>query len=157
MDTTVKITGDEHGNVITQSTNNPEYGYVRVEQVRILHDDNGFLRKRVVSALIQGTMDTLKEVNYRNGQELPGRIVTIESLNPFNKKDPSKHVKQAGNTGVVCKLKGQPIYRKTLYTLISNVDDELIKHDNTEEIKAANLLKDKKPSALNILASDEFK
>ena len=156
MEKTV-VTGDELGNVITQSVNNPEYGYVRVEQVRTMFDENSFLRRRKLSALIQGTMEDLKEANYQINQELPGRIVIIESTKAPNKKDETKNLKYAGNTGVICKLKGQPIYRKTIYTIISNVTDELVKHDNSDEIKAANLLKDKKPSALNISASDEFK
>ena len=156
MEKTV-ITGDELGNVITQSVNNPEYGYVRVEQVKTMFDENSFLRRKKLSALIQGTMEDLKAANYQINQELPGRIVIIESTKAPNKKDETKNLKYAGNTGVICKLKGQPIYRKTIYTIISNVTDELVKHDNSDEIKAANLLKDKKPSALNISASDEFK
>ena len=156
MEKTV-VTGDELGNVITQSVNNPEYGYVRVEQVRTMFDENSFLRRKKLSALIQGTMEDLKEANYQINQELPGRIVIIESTKAPNKKDETKNLKYAGNTGVICKLKGQPIYRKNIYTIISNVTDELVKHDNSDEIKAANLLKDKKPSALNISASDEFK
>ena len=156
MESSVKVTGDELGNVIQQSVNNPEYGYVRVEQVRTMFDDNSFLRRRVVSALIQGTMEDLKQVAYYAGQELPGKIAIIESLVPSNKKDVTKNLKQAGNTGVICKSNGQPIYRKTIYTIITNVTDELVKHDNTEEIKAANSLSKIKVSALNPSASDEF-
>jgi hypothetical protein len=156
MESKVKVTGDELGNVIHQSVNNPEYGYVRVEQVRSMYDDNGFLRRRLVSALIQGSMEDLKQEGYRLGQDLPGKIVIIESLNPTNKKDHTKNIKTAGNTGVVCKVGNQPIYRRTLYTIISNLSDELVKHDNTEEIKAANGLSKIKISAINPSASSEF-
>ena len=156
MESKVKVTGDELGNVIHQSVNNPEYGYVRVEQVRSMYDDNSFLRRRVVSALIQGFMDDLKQEGYYLGQELPGKIAIIESLNPSNKKDHTKNLKTAGNTGVVCKSNGQPIYRKTIYTIITNVTDELVKHDNTEEIKAANSLSNIKLAAIRPSASDEF-
>lgn len=156
MESKVKVTGDELGNVIYQSVNNPDYGYVRVEQVRTMFDDNSFLRRRVVSALIQGTMEDLKATGYYAGQELPGKIAIIESVVPSNKKDLTKNLKVAGNTGVVCKLNGQPIYRKTIYTIITNVTDELVKHDNTEEIKAANGTSKIKVSALNPSASDEF-
>jgi len=156
MESKVKITGDELGNVIHQSVNNPEYGYVRVEQVRSMYDDNGFLRRRVVSALIQGSMEDLKQEGYYLGQELPGKIVIIESLNPTNKKDHTKNIKTAGNTGVVCKVNGKPIYRKTIYTIISNLTDELVKHDNVDEIKAANNVSNVKLSAIHPAASSEF-
>jgi hypothetical protein len=156
MESKVKVTGDELGNVIHQSVNNPEYGYVRVEQVRSLYED-GFLRRKLISALIVGTMEDLKEEGYYVGQDLPGKIVIIESLNPSNKKDHTKNIKIAGNSGVVCKVGNQPIYRRTLYTIINNLSDELVKHDNTEEIKAANGTNKIKVSALNPSASDEFK
>ena len=156
MESKTKVTGDELGNVITQSVNNPDYGYVRVEQVRSMYDDNSFLRRRKVSALIQGTMEDLKQEGYYLGQELPGKVVIIESLNPTNKKDATKNIKTAGNTGVVCKVGNQPIYRRTLYTIITNLSDELVKHDNVDEIRAANDTGKIKVSAINSSASDEF-
>jgi hypothetical protein len=156
MESKVKVTGDELGNVIHQSVNNPEYGYVRVEQVRSMYDDNSFLRKRVVSALIIGTMEDLKDEGYYAGQELPGKIAIIESLTPSNKKDITKNLKHAGNTGVVCKVEDQPIYRKTIYTTMKNLEDKLIKHDNVDEIKAANEIPSVRLSAVNSSASDEF-
>lgn len=156
MESKVKVTGDELGNVITQSVNNPEYGYVRVEQVRSMYDDNSFLRRRKISALMQGTMEDLKQEGYYLGQELPGKIVIRESLNPSNKNDHTKNIKTAGNTGVVCKVGNQPIYRRTIYTIITNLTDELVKHDNVDEIKAANDTGKIKVSAINSSASDEF-
>jgi hypothetical protein len=156
MESKVKVNGDELGNVIHQSSNNPEYGYVRVEQIRSMYDDNSFLRRKVVSALIIGTMDDLKDEGYFLGQELPGKIIIVESLNPSNKKDLTKNLKTAGNTGVVCKVGSLPIYRKTIYTLHSNAGDELVKHDNVDEIKAANNITNVRLSAVHPSASDEF-
>jgi hypothetical protein len=156
MESKVKVTGDELGNVIHQSSNNPEYGYVRVEQVRTMFDDNSFLRRKVVSALIIGYMEDLKEEKYYAGQELPGKVIVIESLNPSNKNDLTKNLKVAGNTGVVCALNGQSIYRKSIYSIANNAADELIKHDNVDEIKAANGISKIKLSAVNSSASDEF-
>jgi hypothetical protein len=156
MESSVKVTGDELGNVIHQSSNNPDYGYVRVEQIRTMYDDNSFLRRKVVSALIVGYMDDLKEEGYYAGQELPGKLVIVESLNPSNKNDHSKNLKVAGNTGVVCTLNGESIYRKTIYSIAINATDKLIKHDNVDEIKEANGTSKIKVSALNPSASDEF-
>ena len=55
----VRVIGDETGNVINQSANNPEYGYVRLEQVKTTIDDNGFLRRRSISTLVQGLISDL--------------------------------------------------------------------------------------------------
>jgi hypothetical protein len=156
MESKVKVTGDELGNVIHQSANNPEYGYVRVEQIRSIYDDNSFLRRKVISALIIGTMDDLKDENYYVGQELPGKIVIRESLNPTNKKDHTKNIKTAGNTDIVCKVEGKPVYRKTIYTILDDVSDVLVKHDNVDEIKAANN-ETVRLSAIRPEVSDEFK
>ena len=154
MNAKVKVVADATGNVLVQSQNNPEYGYVRLEQAKTMIDDNGFLRRKLTSTLLHGSIQELKDSNFYGGQELNGNIVIIESLEPFNKKNPERDIKQAGNTGIVCTVDGQPIYRKTLYTIISNVTDQLIKHDNTAQMKAA--YDNAKGSAINASASDEF-
>lgn len=123
--------------VIVQSENNPEYGYVRLEQPRTIIDDNGFLRTRKISTLVHGTVTELKSAGFYDGQELPGKIVIVESLTPFNKKDPNRDLKIAGATGIVCSINGAPIYRKTIYSLASNTEDVLVKHDNIEQLRAA--------------------
>lgn len=137
METPVKVVGDESGNVINISVNNPEYGFVRLEQTRSIIDENGFLRRKTRSALIQGTVEELKAVGFYAGQTLQGQIVVVESLEPFNKKDPARDLKVAGSTGIPCTVGGQPIYRKSLYTTNMNVQDDLISHDNIDELRAA--------------------
>ena len=138
MNSKVKVVADAtSGAVIVQSENNLEYGYVRLEQPRSLIDDNGFLRVKKVSTLLQGTVEELKSQNFYNGQELSGQIIIIESTEPFNKKNPERDLKIAGKTGIVCTVNGNPIYRKTVYSLASNATDVLVKHDNIEELRAA--------------------
>lgn len=136
MDTPVRVVGDEAGNVINTSSN-PEYGYVRLEQVKSVIDDNGFLRRKTRSALVQGTIDELKAAGFYAGQTLPGKIVILESLEPFNQKDPSRDLKIAGSTGIPCTQGGQPIYRKSLYTERANMEDVPVDHDNIDELRAA--------------------
>lgn len=138
MNSKVKVVAlDETGMVINQSKSNPEYGYVRVEQSRTLVDDNGFLRRKNVSTLIHGTMDELSATGFYAGQELPGNVVIKESLEPFNAKNPERDLKVAGETGIICKVGESPIYRKTVYSPASNVEDTLIQHDNVAELRAA--------------------
>ena len=123
--------------VIVQSENNPEYGYVRLEQPRTIIDDNGFLRSKKISTLVHGTVAELQAAGFYDGQELPGKIIIVESMTPFNKKDPSRDLKVAGGTGIVCTIEGAPIYRKTIYSIASNSEDTLIKHDNVDQLRAA--------------------
>lgn len=137
MDSKVKVTADELGNVVVVSKNNPEWAHIRVEQSRIVIDDAGFARKKNISALIHGTTDDLKSFGWTKGQELTGKIVFKESLEPFNLSQPERDYKIAGKTGIVCCLDGQPIYRKTFYTLNSKAEDISVAHNNTEDIRAA--------------------
>lgn len=136
MNSKVKVLADENGVVINQSAN-PEYGYFRVEQMKTIIDDNGFLRRKSVTAVVPGLIDDLKANGYYAGQEIPGNIVIVESLEPFNKKNPERDYKLAGNTGIICKVEGSPIFRKTVYTLAANAEDTLVKHDNVAELRAA--------------------
>jgi hypothetical protein len=57
MNTKVKVVADATtGSVITLS-GNAQFGYVRLEQVRSVIDDNGFLRRKAVSTLIHGDIN----------------------------------------------------------------------------------------------------
>lgn len=137
MNKSVKVTGDEAGNVIVPSNNNPEWGHIRVEQERMVVDDRGFARKKKVSALIPGTIEDLKGFGWKKGESVEGRIVIKERLEPFNENEPERDYKIAGETGIVCCIDGQPIYRKAFYTLNMNAYDETVEHDNGDAIKAA--------------------
>jgi hypothetical protein len=135
MTTKVRVTADQNGNIIGVSQNNPEYGYIRVEQGCTVINANGWLRNTKRSALIKGTVKDLVEAGFTEGQELPGRIIVVESHNPFNPENPDRDLKVAGETGVICRVGDQPIYRQTFYSSNDNAQDELIMHTNTEEIR----------------------
>ena len=137
MNSKVKVTADETGSVIVVSKNNPEWAHIRVEQSRIVIDDNGFARKKTISALVHGTVEDLKSFGWAKGQELPGRIIFKESLEPFNVNQPERDYKVAGKTGIICCQDGQPIYRKTFYTLNTSAEDVAVAHTNVEDIRAA--------------------
>jgi hypothetical protein len=136
MNAKVKVVGDAQGNVINQSSN-PLYGHVKVVQIRTVFDDKGFMRARPVNALIHGTIEDLKLAGYYAGQELPGKVIINESLEPFNTENPERDLKIAGKTGIICSVEGNPIYRKTVYSPFSNAEDTLIQHDNVEALREA--------------------
>lgn len=137
MDSKVKVLQNDDGSILTVSEKNPEYAWVRVQQIRTVVDDTGFLRRKPVNAILTGHINDMKTMNFYAGQELPGKILVKEALLPFNAKDPERDLKKAGDTGIVCTLEGYPIYRKTYYTTKTNADDIFVQHDNKEEIKAA--------------------
>lgn len=137
MNSKVIVLGDEAGNVINISPNNPDFGFIRVAQLKTIFDDNSFMKKVTFTALIHGNPQDLKDAGYYVGQELKGNVVVEESLEPFNKKNPAKSIKKAGETNVVCTFGGFPIHRRTKYTEKSSVEDILIPHDNKAEVKAA--------------------
>ena len=58
MNAKVRVVADATtGSVINVSENNPEYGFVRLEQTRTHIDNNGFLRRKVINALVHGTVE----------------------------------------------------------------------------------------------------
>jgi hypothetical protein len=138
MNSKVIVTADATTNaVVNVSQNKPEWGYIRVQQVRTMIDDNGFLKRKSVSAIVPALLEDLQASGFFAGQQLDGKIVVEESLEAFNDKTPERDLKIAGETGIVCTFGGLPIYRRTKYTLDSSATDTLIKHDNIEELRAA--------------------
>ena len=138
MNSTVKIVADATtGAVVRVSENNPDFASVRVEQTRMVIGNNNFIERKTVSALLQGSTADLTLMGFYAGQELPGTIVIEESLAPFNKKNPERDLKIAGETGIICSVGGQPIYRRAVYSTASNAQDTLVKHDNVEQLRSA--------------------
>ena len=135
----VRVTADTNGNVIGVSQNNPEYGYVRVEQSVTQISEDGWLKPVKRSALIKGKVEDLAQAGFVEGHELSGKIIVKESLTPFNPENPDKNLKVAGATGVICRIDDQPIYRQTFFTSNQEAYDELITHDNTTEIREVQL------------------
>lgn len=129
------VTADKTGNVIGVSQNNPEYGYLRVEQETTQINDQGWLRKVKRGALIKGLVQDLIDCNYKAGDQITGKIVVRESLTPFNPNNPDRDLKIAGTTGVICRIDDQPIYRQTFFTNDLEANDQFIMHSNGDEIR----------------------
>lgn len=135
----VYVTANEAGQVVVPSKDNSNYGHIRVEQKRTVITDKGWVRSKVLSALMHGTVDELESLGFCAGEIIPGKIVIKESLTPFNAKDPSLDFKVAGKTGVVCMVGEQPIYRKCFYNQSGTDIDETIAHTNSDAIRQANI------------------
>jgi hypothetical protein len=137
MNSTVKIVADATtGAVVKISENNPDFASVRLEQVEWLLATITLLREKQF-LLYCKVHQLIYNMGFYAGQELPGTIVIEESLTPFNKKAPERDLKIAGETGIVCRVGEQPIYRRAVYSSASNAQDTLIKHDNVEQLRSA--------------------
>lgn len=134
----VVIVKDDMNNAIRVSKNNAEYAHIRLSQERTMINSNGWLQTKQVTALIHGKTEELIASGIKKFKKLPGNIVIKESLTPFNKNNPDRDLKMAGNTGIVCCIDGQPIYRTTKYDATGTQEDELIAHNNSESIREAN-------------------
>jgi len=132
---TVKVKANKNKKIVTINENNPELGWITLEQEVFQISEKGWLKGTMRTALIHGKVDDLVKAGYKEGTELPGKIVILESLTPFNSENPDRDLKIAGNTGVICRVDDQPIYRKPFYTNNVNSFDEFISHTNGEEIK----------------------
>lgn len=131
----VTVKADDLGNVINVSENSPEFGYVRVQQLVPVISNTGWAKPQKRSALIKGKIEDLKMFGFKENESIPGKIVVRESFMPFNAKDSERDLKIAGDTGIICRVDDQPIYRQTFFTYDVNAQDELIAHTNTDEIR----------------------
>ena len=138
MQNKVQINPDEMGNVIRVSKNNSEFGHIRLTQEKVTFGNTGWVNRKEVSTLLHGKVEDLREMGIHNMKELTGKIVITESLEPFNKANPDRDLKIAGDTGIICCQDGQPIYRKTTYVSDVTAEDVLIAHNNGDAIREAN-------------------
>tara|TARA_R100001443_G_scaffold29490_2_gene42702 strand:- start:661 stop:1137 length:477 start_codon:yes stop_codon:yes gene_type:complete len=128
--------------VVNVNENKPDYGYIMVAQSKIVTGSNGWLDVKRVTAVVPGNMEKLTGAGFYEGQELPGKIRTQESLEPFSDVNIEKQMKRAGGENApVCTLMGKPIYQQRTWTVDANLEDELIAHDNKDEIRAYNASK----------------
>lgn len=70
------------GALITASTNNPEWGTVRVDAQTVEYN-NGIMNVRSRTAFVRGEIKNLKTTFTRAGQTLQGKIIKQTSSEPF--------------------------------------------------------------------------
>tara|TARA_R100000808_G_C2130353_1_gene139684 strand:+ start:527 stop:1105 length:579 start_codon:yes stop_codon:yes gene_type:complete len=139
----VNIMPDEHGNKIRVSTNNPEFGYIRLTQETQTIGANNWLKKQSRSTLVHGKVEELEQ-SFSGMDHLNGQLIIREQITAFDNNDPDRDLKMAGETGVICKAvdteTGEvvPIYRKTFFDPTMKMTDTLVPHINSDEIKEAN-------------------
>jgi len=137
----VKVVADEFGSVVSISPNNPEYGYIRVEQDCPVFNSKGWFDFKKRCAIIPGKTEELKRAVhagfFKAGNELPGKIVVKEQLEPLMESNHDFGLKRAGANGPILLFEDQMIYRRAFYTENLTETDVLIQHTNIDEIKSA--------------------
>ena len=156
MQSKVNILADDMGNVVRQSSTNSEFGHVRLQQTRVTFGNGGWVKKSNISTLLHGKLEDLQELGLESMDSLPGKIVIKEQLEPFSKTDPDRDYKKAGETGIICCVDGQPIYRKTFFVADTTAEDVLIAHNNGQAIKDANSLEKATVADNNTSAAEAF-
>ena len=138
MENSVKVTTckNDSRDIIGVSSNNSDFGYIRVEENGgISFGAGGWLNSNTKSALIKGKVKDLETFVEKNnvtlGYELKGKIVVLEQTIPFYD---GQIAKLAGANGEVLYSvqngKKLPIYRQTEFTMDMSREDMLVKHDN---------------------------
>ena len=117
MNTVTVVAHPTTGAIITPSSNNPEWGTVRVD-AQSVEFNNGIMNTRSRTAFIRGEIKNLKQVFTRAGQILQGKIIKETSSEPF----------YAGQTPVInpqtaeiVMKNGAPFYQNYVFT--TNLSD----------------------------------
>jgi hypothetical protein len=139
MQSKVKVCANAQGQVVVP-TRNPDYSYIRLEQTVVEYSEDGWRRPKTRSTLIMGLTSEMDSAGFTLGMELPGRIVIRESHQPSSDEKANRELKVAGDTGVVCRVDDQPIYRRTFYDPNNQHTDSFIQHNNKDEIRASQVI-----------------
>lgn len=138
MANSVKVTTcrKDSNEILGKSNNNPDYGYIRVEEsTGLTFGAGGWLNSNTKTALIKGKVTDLtaflQKNNVKVGYEIPGKIVIKEQTTPFYTGQQPKIVPSTGEVLYVT-INGvqTPIYRQTEFTMDTNMQDVLIQHEN---------------------------
>jgi hypothetical protein len=143
---TVRIVANaKSNNLVTGYKNNPEYGYIQLEQTAMSIASNGWIREQKRVCILRAKVDLLKSyVNANKSLQLPGKIVIKEYLesqvpdaildtlnqNVSYEERIASFVKRAGVDGDELTLGGERILRFSNYDNSGLDQDVLIQHDN---------------------------
>jgi len=122
MNTVTVVAHPTTGAIITPSSNNSEWGTVRVD-AKSVEFNNGIMNTRNRTAFIRGEIKNLKEVFTRAGQVLPGKIIKETSSEPFY---PGQSPVINPQTGEVVLRNNTEFYQNYVFTTnLSDTDREV--------------------------------
>jgi hypothetical protein len=144
------IPNPKTGSVVTAYQNNPEFGYVQLQQTAMTID-GGWVREAKRSTLLRAKMELLSKFIAGNKTlALPGNIVVKEYAESdvpedmaarfFNKSvdyeaSIEPYVKRAGQDGIELTNGGERIIRFSVYDPSGKDTDVTVAHDNVAEVR----------------------
>ena len=125
------------GVVITPSTNNPEYGTIRLDSEH-KSMEKGYLNIQKRSAFVRGKLEDLNALGLKSGQSLPGKIIKRESFEPFYENQAPKI---NPTTAELVLTNGRETYLEFVYTEDTNSTDQWVGSNSAEvSVEVANAL-----------------
>jgi hypothetical protein len=119
------------GAVITPSTNNPEFGTIRLDSEH-KSMEKGYLNIQKRSAFVRGKLEELNALGLKSGQSLPGKIIKRESFEPFYD---NQGPKINPTTAEIILTNGRETYLEFVYTEDANSTDQWV-GSNSAEVSA---------------------
>ena len=116
----------ETGSIITP-TSKEGFGTVRLDSVEIVFSGN-FTSKQKRTAFITGEIDVLEMVFKTDGQSVPGKIIKLESFEPFYAgQSPKIYPSDHANAGQPVLTEGKETYLRFEYTRDMSAEDRFIR------------------------------
>ena len=130
------IAHPETGAVITASKSNPEVGAIRVESTQqVFNPRTGFFNEEKRTAFVPGQVADLAKLNWEAGKTVTGKILRMESFNPFYPdQDVKRYPDSHSNAGDPVLTNGRPTYLRFVYTPNLALQDEWV--DNSVQVEA---------------------
>lgn len=130
------IAHPETGAVITASKSNPEIGAIRVESTQqVFNPNTGFFNEEKRTAFIAGRVADLAKLNWKAGQTVTGKILRLESFNPFYPdQDMKRYPDSHPNAGEPVLTEGRPTYLRFIFTPDLALQDKWV--DNSVAVQA---------------------
>lgn len=146
----VKIVKNSKNNLVFTPNEKPskdgiERGFYIAESQEIVME-GGFIRKNKVTALLTLETSLATELAWKEGHQLPGKIVTTESFEPFYD---GQECKINPTTKEAVLVDGKKVYRNSVYTDNLQACSSLIVSGKKASIEAEEILPKSSATALN--------
>lgn len=135
MNSKVIIVPNNLGEVVSLMPGYTNIYQISIQQRKCLFTQDGSIKKELIKSVIIGDKDDLDRL-VLNRSELEGTIVVRDSIIPYNNQK-NQDLSLCPITGVTLKYNGNSIYRKYFYSNNKTAKDEIIEHNNLDEIRSA--------------------
>lgn len=122
----------ETGEVVVASGGEKGWGYLRVESETHEFSESGIVNMRKRSCLIKGPLEVLNSLKYTAEQQLSGKIVYVDSLQPTNPMnlDQDKLINPKTQQGITSG--GKQVYRTAFYDASGTKADVKLEYDKVD-------------------------